>query len=512
VLTERFTNWFDALPASRKQLYAARGEKYPVYIVAAQGGGLYAANLTALALARIYSLCPALKHHIFAVSGVSGGSLGASVFNALWTDQAASGNGASGDVTADCRWQTEAMDNPLERQISAYLAEDFLAPLAAGALFPDFLQRFIYPAFNGLDRARAFEAGLSEAWRATASGEAALTPDPFTDRFLDFSSRINNAPLWAPMLVLNSTNVETGKRYLLTPALFSKDDVVTSLYSLDTSSLEVNKFTGEDLTISRDVSLATAVSLSSRFPLVLPPGVYLQPARGYRFVDGGYFENSGIETAIDMKSSIEERLANPTMQTRLASVRSLSPSLAGARDKAAQIAAEIAPPVMPEFRIIILSENYVLGDELEGLNEIGAPLRTLNRTRLRRGELAKLRAEKTFTKRYVIELQHSYFPMPLGWQLSRHTQSMIKTQIGQPGECERNYRLRLRDEKMLEGVQGGGGAQAFVRLADRLISNRCTLRDIIEELEPVAAADQPAPEPAADSASTPGTVAPDGTQ
>jgi hypothetical protein len=89
---------------------------------------------------------------------------------------------------------------------------------------------------------------------------------------------------------------------------------------------------------------------------------------------------------------------------------------------------------------------------------------------------------------------------------------MIKTQIGQPGECERNYRLRLRDEKMLEGVQGGGGAQAFVRLADRLISNRCTLRDIIEELEPVAAADQPAPEPAADSASTPGTVAPDGTQ
>jgi hypothetical protein len=89
---------------------------------------------------------------------------------------------------------------------------------------------------------------------------------------------------------------------------------------------------------------------------------------------------------------------------------------------------------------------------------------------------------------------------------------MIKTQIGQPGECERDYRLRLRDEKMLEGVQGGGGAQAFVRLADRLISNRCTLRDIIEELEPAAAADPGAAEPAANPASTPGALGTDGTQ
>ncbi len=480
VLTRRFVNWFEALPASRKQLYASRGAKYPVYLVSAQGGGLYAANLTAITLARLYSLCPALKYHVFAISGVSGGSLGASLFTALWTAQSAGAPDPAPPETLTCQTAGPA-DTALEQQISAYLAEDFLAPLTAGLLFPDFLQRFIYPPIGVLDRARSFEAGLQEAWRATSSD----SPNPFTDRFLDYSSQINGAPLWAPTLMLHSTHVETGRRFLVTPALFSKDDVITSLYSLNPTSVRAAKTAGQGFTISRDISLATAVSLSSRFPLVLPPGVYRRPAQARRFVDGGYFENSGIETAIDVKTSIEERLKTPTIYRRVANVQSLGPKLAGGADTAGGGA---TVEIEPEFRIIVLSENYVLDEELEGLNEIGAPLRTLNRTRLRRGELAKARADKAFTKRYVIELQHSNFPMPLGWQLSRHTQATIKAQIGLPSGCETHHRLRLRDEKLLEGVQEGGGAGLFVRLAGRLISNRCTLRDIIEELPPPAAA------------------------
>lgn len=58
----------------------------PVYIVAAQGGGLYAATHTALFLARMHDMAQTPKYgvptpaRIFAISGVSGGSVGAAVF------------------------------------------------------------------------------------------------------------------------------------------------------------------------------------------------------------------------------------------------------------------------------------------------------------------------------------------------------------------------------------------------------------------------------------------------
>ena len=57
-----------------------RAEIYPVFVVSAQGGGLYAAYNTATFLARLIDLCPGFRRHLFAISSVSGGSVGAAVF------------------------------------------------------------------------------------------------------------------------------------------------------------------------------------------------------------------------------------------------------------------------------------------------------------------------------------------------------------------------------------------------------------------------------------------------
>ena len=56
---------------------------YPVYLVAAEGGGIYAAYRAALFLTNLQDQCPRFGHHLFAVSAVSGGSLGASIYSAL---------------------------------------------------------------------------------------------------------------------------------------------------------------------------------------------------------------------------------------------------------------------------------------------------------------------------------------------------------------------------------------------------------------------------------------------
>ena len=39
------------------------------------------------------------------------------------------------------------------------------------------------------------------------------------------------------------------------------------------------------------------MSLSARFPLVMPAGLLATPAKRVRLVDGAYFDNSGIEAA-----------------------------------------------------------------------------------------------------------------------------------------------------------------------------------------------------------------------
>ncbi|HEY7646811.1 MAG TPA: hypothetical protein VH858_17350, partial [Hyphomicrobiales bacterium] len=75
---EQFLKWLAARRDAEK--YKARDEAYPVYIVAAAGGGTYAAIRTAYMLAYLQKVCPSLAHHTFAISSVSGGGLGALAF------------------------------------------------------------------------------------------------------------------------------------------------------------------------------------------------------------------------------------------------------------------------------------------------------------------------------------------------------------------------------------------------------------------------------------------------
>jgi len=69
---------FDQWMSSRadKDLFS----EYPVILVSAEGGGIRAAFFTAITLARIADRCPRMVGHIFAISGVSGGAFGASLF------------------------------------------------------------------------------------------------------------------------------------------------------------------------------------------------------------------------------------------------------------------------------------------------------------------------------------------------------------------------------------------------------------------------------------------------
>ncbi len=95
---------------------------HPLYIVATEGGGIRAAYWTGIVLGGLQDANPNFANHLFAISGVSGGSLGAVVFDAL----VAENDGRS--------YQENAHE---------ILSRDFLSPALAVMLYPDLVQRIV---------------------------------------------------------------------------------------------------------------------------------------------------------------------------------------------------------------------------------------------------------------------------------------------------------------------------------------------------------------------------------
>jgi hypothetical protein len=261
-----------ALESSFQQWLANRPDRdrfsnkpYPVYIAAAQGGGIYAAYHAATAFTKIAEYFPNFPQHIFAISGVSGGSMGASVFSSLVKVGAVNG-------------QT------LGQTASQLFNSDLLAPLLTMGLFPDLIQRFIPIPINDWDRATGLEVAFEKAWDKLSL--------PNQDNPLRQSFYQHWQPQGiAPALVLNTTVVETGDRLVISPfkiQLPNKQNI-----AIDEPDL--------------DLKLSTAAVLSARFPYFTPVGSYQRSSdkRKLRLADGGYFDNSGIPTALDIGRNLQ---------------------------------------------------------------------------------------------------------------------------------------------------------------------------------------------------------------
>src|SRR5262249_37785719 len=253
-IDDAFSQWI----ASRKDADAYRGKKpYPVYIVAAEGGGMYAAYHAAKLLARIQDLCDNFAQHAFAISGVSGGSLGGAIFTALAQERAANG------PHKPCSEKYVRKEGGFEDSADHLLAHDFLSPLIWAGLFRDFAQRFLPIPIYQLDRAVALEKSFEDAWDL----HKPKGKNPFRESFFSLCSPGSRTcppeAVTAPALLLNTTNVETGMQMVLSPlylryTAYSQTGIIEDFYRKSADMPEL--------------PLSTAVGLSARFPWILPTG------------------------------------------------------------------------------------------------------------------------------------------------------------------------------------------------------------------------------------------------
>lgn len=379
----------------------------PVFIVATEGGGIRAAYWTALVLAALQDQSldqrkawsethpgqpppPDFVSHLFAVSGVSGGSLGAVVFNALVAENVA---------------------YPMKDRAHDILRQDFLSPTLAAMFFPDLIQRFLPFRIPPADRGAVLEKAWEYGWERTISGQ---------DKTVDRPNRLGqplrklwqdwrgNVPL--PALFLNGTRVESGKRIITSNVPINPG---ARIDFADAEDAEVKL--GNDAT--HDIPLSTAAHMSARFTYVSPAG--LLPDGGH-VVDGGYFENSGAATALEVLYEVEAAIQS-----------------AGSSEVVVPVIIEIRNgPTKEKPNITSPAATPAPSDKQEFLSEALAPVSTLLNTRDARGTFsqAAIKSEQDsvnprFANWFLIGLHESPVPLPLGWMLSGGAANEMRRQL-----------------------------------------------------------------------------------
>jgi hypothetical protein len=248
----------------------------PLVLVAAAGGGIRAAWWSAHALS-LLAATPCGRHAVFAVSSVSGSSLGAAVMATTPDPGPAMSRIAGPDALAAA--------------IDGLLLRDMLA----GTTGLNLTAAQMPPGRNFPDRAALMES----AWEAE---DPALTkPFPLSHPVLPWR------------LVFNATAVRTGCRALIAdrpigPALPSVAPSLTCTPGSAAPAADSYDLFAA-LPCLKGIDTATAALLGARFPYITPSGVVngCGPLSGTpveQYVDGGYADSSGLSTLADLAPAL----------------------------------------------------------------------------------------------------------------------------------------------------------------------------------------------------------------
>lgn len=473
---------------------AKRLGEYPVFIVTAQGGGIYAAHNAARFLARMQDLCPAFRQHLFAISAVSGGSVGAATFAAALHAEPAPQNSnapagqACDKIAAFLAGVTRAQDldvpGAVEQRVAGILTTDFISPLAAGVLFSDFTQLFSPITFRFFDRARFLEYAFENAadrmiksQKGSGGGSNLLRAD-FQSHWTPDNSM--------PALLLNTTDVGSGKRVVISPFDIDPSHPKHSALCI-LANLKRDKNGSSETVTSRSlhIPLSSAAFASARFPWVTPAATVTlkndcmtATNPRVRLVDGGYVENSGIETALDLIAKLK--------------------SIEGTSDA-------------PKFRIYLLS--LVNGDFADHgsfeFGELMEPVRALFSTQGSRTYIALNRAADIdrltardaapgasaprFATFGRTEIAGLFYSLPLGWTLSEETGNIISLSSGRFWDCLPNdafdqSRAKQSNADCLQvkifHLLNGDVASAFQTLKDSRLAEAAYADQLAKEKQP----------------------------
>jgi hypothetical protein len=496
-LVQQFNDWLSSrgVPGGRAAVTAdscfaaptlatAHGPKYPVFIIAAAGGGIYAASAASTLLARLQDENPCFSDHVFAISGVSGGAIGAAIFQAIEKARltaAAKGtppltlagvaNTAdtappSQDPTDECQppppmgSKSTITDISFEREVCKIIESDHFSPLVA-SIFPELL------GFNSKGRAAELAASFQNSVSTADTGAGAVLSASFASDWSDTSK--------APALALNATWVETGLRAAIAP--FPLHEIDDSLYSFVDRCMPITS-----------QSLIEAAVVSARFPFILPPyAVQVTPRTGqpdcgtatstdppelhWNFVDGGYSDSSGASTALALYRALLGAAQSRKVQLDLILLTSSDPKLQANKITGTTFA-DIMGPLEAMLSVRDGLANEAVARACDG---VFTPVQTGNGSAETQNTCDD-RANQADSPLQLVGIEDEAYGLSLGWKISQTTFSVVSWMLGQPDDV-------TDAECQTTAKTSSANAQGQVVLNETTVKrNSCVLRFIQQSL------------------------------
>ena len=320
-------------------------------VVAAAGGASRAGFFTATLVGALLDEGPLdpelgnIRNRIFALSTVSGSSLGGTMMRAAWADALEAGaidEPPCRNTTTTATYRSRAAE-PLDFNqarkgswrdcFQQLLAGDFLSPVFVGIAYRDIFPIGGLFTSDPLDRTGLLEQAFERWYREVTGSSGACGADDNTGmcRRLGHlrppTSSSGKKPDWMPLLFVNGTSVSTGRRILVSDVRIDclQDGDAGPFLNLAYDYRELRQQTvrgaprdcgakTDDPTNGTiDLRLSTTATMSARFPVISTQGV-IRDLDGNivdSIVDGGYFENDGLATAADVVRELQNRGLHP---------------------------------------------------------------------------------------------------------------------------------------------------------------------------------------------------------
>ncbi len=260
-----------------------------IFIVAAEGGGIRNCYWTYKVLSQLQKLDTAFYAKTFAVTGVSGGSIGLGFYyNYLYYHDA---------LVEKPFFQLQSGSSKLDSICSA----DYLSRVTFGFLFPDYIQRFLPFPINSWDRSKYLANSFDDGFSSYTENKSLHF---LSNNFLKPWSDTNTAYRY-PAILFNTIFNEAGKKAIYSPFKLS------NRYYADAMDILAET--------NRSVPMKEAMVSSARFPILTAPGLLWRntvPSDSSKrdsiklghISDGGGFENTGIQTAEQTAMMLQQRL------------------------------------------------------------------------------------------------------------------------------------------------------------------------------------------------------------
>lgn len=289
------------------------GEPYPIILVSGEGGGSRAGFWLSQNLINFdFYTSGKFREHIFSISTVSGSSVGLSTAFTFW-------DMTNGQSKIDSNW----LEFPLE-----VYSNNFVGSSIKGLLLTDLWKSLIPWGRYETDRNSFLQDEESYYTQLAARRvlkQAAPGEEPHIARdqrvlcrdFMNFFYDTSGGKLHfndRPLVFINTCRSNDGRRGIISPIKLTDSvfndaiDIAGYIYENSMCHHTDKKICDEH---RRNISLGQACNLSELFPGFSAPA-YIDSLGS--FVDGGYHENSGLKTTLDVYTSLTKALEKDKLQ------------------------------------------------------------------------------------------------------------------------------------------------------------------------------------------------------